>query len=296
MLPRHKKVLIIRCLTEGMSLRAVARIADVSRNTVAKLLADAGRACADFQDKALRNLPCQRIQADEIWNFVYAKQKNVPRAKSAPPEAGDVWTWTTICADTKLVPSWRLGDRSGATALDFMDDLKARLASRVQTYHGRAPCLSGGSWGGVRGRRGLRHAGEAVRQGGRRAEPGDALQPVRVYGNQDGDHFERDPDEDHISTSYMERQNLTMRMSIRRFTRLTNAFSKRLEYLSASVAIHFMHYNFCRIHQTPRVTPAMEVGVTARLREIGDIVDLVEAAAPKPNRPASYRKRGEISN
>ena len=225
-----------------MSIRSVARIANVSRNTVAKLLADAGKACANYQDKALRNLPCKRIQADEIWSFVYAKAKNVARAKNAPPEAGDVWTWTAICADTKLVPSWRLGDRSGATALDFMDDLKGRLANRVQlTTDGHRAYL------------------EAV-------------------------------EED------VERQNLTMRMSMRRFTRLTNAFSKRLEYLSASVALHFMHYNFCRIHKTLRVTPAMEAGVTDRLWEIGDIVDMVEADAAKPNRPATYEKRGLISN
>lgn len=294
-LPRHKKVLIIRCLTEGMSLRAVARIADVSRNTVAKLLADAGAACADFQDKALRNLPCRRIQADEIWSFVYAKAKNVHRAKSAPPEAGDVWTWTAICADTKLVPSWRLGDRSAGTALDFMDDLKGRLANRVQlTTDGHRAYL------------------EAVEEafgadvdyamlvklygkGGDERNPDTRYSPSECIGTK-REVIEGDPDDKHISTSYVERQNLTMRMSMRRFTRLTNAFSKRLEYLSASVALHFMHYNFCRIHQTLRVTPAMEAGVTDRLWEIGDIVDLVEAAAPKPNRPATYRKHGEISN
>lgn len=131
-LPRHAKILIIRCLVEGMSLRSIARTAEVSRSTVAKLLVDAGKACAEYQDTALRNLPCKRIQCDEIWSFVYAKEKNVPRAKSAPPEAGDVWTWTAMCADTKLVPSWRLGDRSGATAAEFIADLRNRLANRVQ--------------------------------------------------------------------------------------------------------------------------------------------------------------------
>ena len=132
-LPRHTRILIIRCLVEGMSLRSVARIADVSRNTVAKLLADAGKVCAEYQDETLRNLPCERIQCDEIWSFIYAKEKNVPRAKSAPPDAGDVWTWAAICADTKLVPSWRLGDRSGDTAFDFIADLRSRLAKRVQS-------------------------------------------------------------------------------------------------------------------------------------------------------------------
>ena len=294
-LPRHTKVLIIRCLTEGMSIRSVARTADASRNTLVKLLADAGRACADYQDRTLRNLPCERIQADEIWSFVYAKAKNVPRAKNAPPEAGDVWTWTAICTDTKLVPSWRLGDRSAATALDFMDDLKGRLASRVQlTTDGHRAYL------------------EAVEEafgadvdyamlvklygkGGDERNPDTCYSPSECIGTRT-EIIEGDPDGAHISTSYVERQNLTMRMSMRRFTRLTNAFSKRLEYLSYSVALHFMNYNFVRIHKTLRVTPAMAAGVTDRLWDVGDIVDLVEAAAPKPNRPATYKKRGEISN
>ena len=296
-LPHHKRVLIIRCLVEGMSLRAVARTAEVSRDTVAKLLVDAGKACADYQDEALRNLPCKRIQCDEIWSFVYAKQNTVPRAKSAPPEAGDVWTWTALCADTKLVPSWRLGDRSGATAADLMDDLRSRLANRVQlTTDGHRAYL------------------EAV-EDAFGAEI-DYAMLVKIYGKGDGTDrstearysppacigtrthvVQGQPDTDLVSTSYVERQNLTMRMSMRRFTRLTNAFSKRLEYLGHSVALHFMYYNFCRIHQTLRITPAMAAGVTEQLWEIGDIVDLMEAAAPRPNRPATYRKRGAgISN
>ena len=131
-LPLQARKLIIRCLVEGQSIRATARTADVSKNTVVKLLIDAGKVCADYQDKALRHLPCQRIQVDEIWSFIYAKEKSVSRAKSAPAEAGDVWTWTAICADSKLVPSWRVGDRSGLTAIEFMDDLRPRLANRVQ--------------------------------------------------------------------------------------------------------------------------------------------------------------------
>ena len=216
------------------------------------------------------------------------------RAKSAPPEAGDVWTWTAICADTKLVPSWRLGDRSGATALDFRDDLKGRLANRVQlTTDGHRAYL------------------EAVEEafgadvdyamliklygkGGGDASPETRYSPSECIGTR-MEVVEGNPDEAHVSTAYVERQNLTMRMSMRRFTRLTNAFSKRLEYLSCSAALHFMHYNFCRIHKTLRVTPAMEAGVTDRLWEIGDIVDMLDAAAPKPNRPATYRKREEIS-
>ena len=296
-LPRHKKVLILRCLVEGMSLRSVARTAEVSRDTVAKLLADAGKACADYQDEALRNLPCKRIQCDEIWSFIYAKQNTVPRAKAAPPEAGDVWTWTAMCADTKLVPSWRLGDRSGATAADLMDDLRSRLASRVQlTTDGHKAYL------------------EAVEDAF--GIDVDYAMLVKIYGKSEGADrrtearyspptcigtrtqlIQGKPDADLVSTSYVERQNLTMRMSMRRFTRLTNAFSKRLEYLEHSVALHFMYYNFCRIHQTLRITPAMAAGVTDQLWEIGDIVNLVEAAAPKPKRPVTYRKRSvRISN
>ena len=295
-IPRHKKILIIKCLVEGMSLRSVARIADVSRNTVAKLLIDAGKACADYQDQTLRNLPCKRIQCDEIWSFVYAKERNVPRAKSAPPEAGDVWTWTAMCADTKLVPSWRLGDRSGATAADLMDDLRGRLASRVQlTTDGHRAYLEAveDAFGAD-----VDYAMLVKIYG--KGEPGRTAEarysPTECIGTRTA-LITGDPDDAHVSTSYIERQNLTMRMSMRRFTRLTNAFSKRLEYLAHSVALHFMYYNFCRIHQTLRITPAIAAGVTIQLWEIGDIVGLVEAAVQKPNRPAIYKKRDvAISN
>ena len=287
--------IIIRCLVEGQSIRATARTAEVSKNTITKLLIDAGKACAAYQDKVLRGLPCTRVQCDEIWSFVYAKEKNVRRAKSAPPEAGDVWTWTAVCADTKLVPSWRVGDRSGATALDFMDDLKGRLANRVQlTMDGHRAYL------------------EAVEEafgadvdyamliklygkGGDEASPETRYSPSERTGTKT-EIIKGAPDGEHISTSYVERQNLTMQMSMRPFTRLTNAFSKKVENHAHAVALHFMYYNFCRIHQTLRVTPAMEAGVTDRLCEIGDIVDMVEATAPKPKRPATYKKRGEISN
>ena len=289
-LPKHKKALILRCLIEGNSIRSTARIADVSRNTVAKLLADAGRACSDHQDQALRGLTCRRIQVDEAWSFVYAKQKNVPRAKSAPPEAGDVWTWVAIDADTKLVPSWCVGDRTSATGIVLMDDLRSRLANRVQlTTDGHRAYLEAveGAFGGDI----------------------DYAMLVKIYGPSEGSTptetrysppsckgtkravIYGDPDADHVSTSYVERQNLTMRMGMRRFTRLTNAFSKKLESHVNALALHYMHYNFVRIHQSLRVTPAMEVGVTDRLWEISDIVDLVDAAAPKPNRPRTYKRR-----
>ncbi len=280
--------LIIRCLVEGQSIRATARTADVSKNTVSKLLIDAGKACADYQDKALRDLPCKRIQVDEIWSFIYAKEKNVARAKSAPPEAGDVWTWTAIDAETKLVPSWRVGDRSGETAIDFMDDLRSRLANRVQlTSDGHKPYLEAveGAFGG----------------------DVDYAQLVKIYGKaKDGEKryspptcigarkrsVEGKPDPAHVSTSYVERNNLTMRMSMRRFTRLTNAFSKKIENHTHSVALHFMYYNFCRQHKSLEgISPAMAAGVTERLWDIEDIVRIIDGAAQKPAPRGSYKKR-----
>ncbi|MXY56990.1 MAG: IS1 family transposase [Gammaproteobacteria bacterium] len=294
-LPTHKKVLILKCLTEGMSVRATARIADVSRVTATKLLVDAAKVCADYQDRTLRDLKCNRIQVDEAWCFIYAKQKNVARAKSAPREAGDVWTWVAIDADTKLVPAWRVGDRSGMTAIDLMDDLRSRLRNRVQlTTDGHRAYLEAveGAFGGdvdyamlIK----LYGATPGNSQPETRYSPGECIgiEKHRIEGN---------PDPRHVSTSYVERQNLTMRMSMRRFTRLTNAFSKKLENHAHAVALHYMVYNFCRIHQSLRVTPAMAAGVTDRLWEIGDIVRMVEEAAPKPGPRGPYKKRASNSN
>ena len=287
--PKARK-LIIRCLVEGQSIRATTRTAEVSKNTVAKLLIDAGKACADYQDGVLRDLPCKRIQVDEIWSFIYAKEKNVARAKSAPPEAGDVWTWTAIDAETKLVPSWRVGDRSGETAIDFIDDLRSRLANRVQlTSDGHKAYLEAieGAFGG----------------------DVDYAQLIKLYGSEGGvssdkryspaectgtrkRRVEGSPDPKHVSTSYVERNNLTMRMSMRRFTRLTNAFSKKIDNHIHSVALHFMYYNFCRQHKSlDGISPAMAAGVTGRLWDIEDIVRLVDEAAPKPGPRGPYKKR-----
>ena len=288
-LPRLKKTLILKCLVEGNSIRATSRLAEVSKNTVTKLLIDAGKGCADYQDEALRDLPCRRLEMDEIWSFVYAKERNVPRAKSAPRAAGDVWTWTAICADTKLVPSWRIGDRSGMTAIDFVDDLRGRLANRVQlSSDGHRAYLEAveGAFGGD-----VDYA-QVIKQYGKAPGVDDETRYSRaVCTSVEKKRIEGNPDMALANTSYAERQNLTMRMSMRRFTRLTNAFSKKVENHGHAVALHFMHHNFCRIHQTLKVTPAMAAGVTDKLWSVEDIVDVVDAAAPKPNRPKTYRKR-----
>jgi IS1 family transposase len=287
-LPLAKRVQILSMLCEGSSMRTVSRVCDVSFNTVAKLLIDAGKVCAAFHDEKVRNVNATRVQVDEIWSFTYAKQKNVAKAKKAPAEAGDTWTWTAIEADTKLIVSYLVGGRDGEYALAFMDDLRARLANRVQlTSDGHKAYL------------------EAV-EGAFGADI-DYAQLVKLYGNAPEnlkgryspaectgarkEIIEGNPDWDHVSTSYAERQNLSMRMHMRRFTRLTNAFSKRVENHFYALAIYFVFYNFVRIHKTLRVTPAMAAGVTDNLWSMEDVAELVEAAAPKPGRPKTYKKR-----
>ncbi len=270
-LDHAKRVQIINLLVEGNSMRATARIADVAFNTVAKLFIDTAKVCADYQDKAFRNLGCKRLQLDEIWSFVYAKQKNVPDEKVG--KAGDVWTWVAIDADSKLVPTWRIGSRDARTACDFVEDLARRLVNRVQiTADGHPPYIQAveGAFGGdVDFAQLVKIYGDPGEGRHRRYSPPVCINAVKskVIGN---------PDMCCVSTSYIERQNLTMRMSIRRFTRLTNAFSKKIENHAHSVALHYMLYNFVRIHKTLRVTPAMAAGVTDRLWTVDDIVTLVE--------------------
>ncbi len=271
-LNKSKRTQIISALVEGNSLRATARMCGINVNTVMWLLEDIGRVCADYQDRVLRNLKCKRVQCDEIWSFVYAKEKNVPSDKKGQFGYGDVWTWVAIDADTKLVPSFMVGNRDLRSAKMFIDDLAGRLANRVQLTTD-----------------GLRAYLEAV-EGAFGADI-DYAQLVKIYGaSQEEVRYspaeclgcERravtgKPDPKHISTSYSERQNLTMRMQIRRFTRLTNAFSKKVENHAYHVALHYMHYNFCRVHTTLRVTPAMEAGITDHVWGIGEIVDLLES-------------------
>ncbi|WP_439925701.1 IS1 family transposase [Nitrobacter sp. JJSN] len=271
-LDRKTRAQILHLLCEGQSIRAVTRLTGCSKNTVAKLLVEAGHACAAYQDKALRNLTCQRIQMDEIWSFVYAKAANVKGAKAAPETAGDVWTWTAIDADSKLIVSWLLGARDMDAALAFTADLRSRLTNRVQlTSDGHRPYLT--AVDAVFGDD-VDYA-MLVKLYGADPQAEVRYSPAKCIGAEKKPKI-GNPDSKHISTSYVERSNLTMRMHMRRFTRLTNAFSKKVENHAAAIALHTMYYNFVRIHQTLKVTPAMAAGVTDKLWEVSDIVEMLE--------------------
>ena len=271
-LSRKERAQILHLLCEGNSIRAVTRLTGASKNAVSKLMVDAGKAAAWYQDRVFRNLTCKRIQVDEIWAFVYAKQKNVPTAKKAPPQAGDVWTWTAIDADTKLIPSWFVGGRDSDAAMIFMDDLASRLANRVQlTSDGHRAYLEAveDAFGSDIDYAMLVKLYGPSGEGEKRYSPAECIGAVkhRIEGN---------PDPKHVSTSFAERSNFTVRMHTRRFTRLTNAFSKKVENHAHSVALFAMYYNFVRIHKTLRTTPAMAAKVTDRLWEVGDIVNVLE--------------------
>jgi len=281
-LDREARTRILHLLCEGQSIRAVTRLTGASKNTVTKLVVDAGHACTEYQDRVLRNLTSKRVQVDEIWNFVYAKNDNVKEAKSPPPEAGDVWTWTAIDADTKLLVSWLVADRSSDSGCVFMEDLSDRLANRIQlTSDGHRAYLVAvdDAFGDNIDYAMLQKIYGADPVGEKRYSPARCIGAQRrvITGN---------PDESKISTSFAERQNLTMRMHMRRFTRLTNAFSKKLENHACAVALHAMYYNFVRLHQTLKVTPAMAAGVTDRLWEMVDVVDVLDAFEAKRKREA----------
>jgi len=268
---KEKQVRIVAALVEGNSLRATARMTDTAINTVIKLLLDLGAACDAYQHKTLVKLPCERVQVDEIWSFVYAKQKNIPANMRGEKGIGDVWTWTAIDADTKLVPSWHVGGRNAEDAAQFISDLASRLAKRVQlTSDGHKPYLQAveGAFGSEIDYAVLIKLYGTDPNGEKRYSP-------PVCTGTETDVVTGNPDPKHISTSYVERQNLTMRMSMRRFTRLTNAFSKKVENHIAAVALHFMHYNFCRIHKTLRVTPVMEAGVADHVWSIEELVGML---------------------
>ena len=271
-LTNDKQLAVVAALVEGNSIRATVRMTGVAKNTVVKLLVDLGEACARYHDEHVRNVTAQRVQVDEIWSFCYAKQKNVPAAMRGQYGYGDVWTWTAIDADSKLIVSYMAGLRDAGYAHEFLSDLRKRLASRVQLtsdglrlYFVAVPEVFG----------------EAI----------DYAMLVKVYGPDPGaekryspavciatrqEALIGNPEQKHVSTSFVERQNLTMRMGMRRFTRLTNGFSKKIENQEAAIALHFMHYNFCRIHQTLRVTPAMQAGLSDHAWEISELIALLD--------------------
>lgn len=274
-LPIQKRVQIINLLVEGNSLRSTSRIADVSINTVTKLLVDVGRACEKFHNDMVKGIKAERVQADEIWSFVYAKDKNASDEMKADGTAGDVWTWTALDADSKLIVSWYVGNRDAESAHEFMYDVASRLSNKVQlTTDGHHAYL------------------EAVDDAFHLDI--DFAQLVKIYGssNEGTGHEKKyspaqctgikkkiisgEPNEKFISTSYVERQNLTMRMHMRRFTRLTNAFSKKIENHCHAIALHFVYYNFVKIHKSLRVPPAMQAGLIKRLMSIEDIVKLTD--------------------
>jgi IS1 family transposase len=272
-----KRAQILSCLVEGNSIRSTVRMTGAAKNTVVKLLAEVGKACAEYQDKALRNLPCKNIQCDEIWSFCYSKEKNVPAELKGTYGYGDVWTWTAICADTKLIPCWLVANRSVDAATIFMEDLASRLKNRVQlTTDGHKAYLQAteNAFGGnidyamlvkVYG-----NENDSQDKSARKYSPPKCtdIKKVLISGNPNGRL---------VSTSFAERQNLNMRMSMRRFTRLTNAFSKKVDNLEAAVALHFMYYNFCQIHKSLRVTPAMEAGIADHVWSLEEIVKLADA-------------------
>jgi IS1 family transposase len=273
-LTHDKRVQLVNCLIEGCSIRATVRMTGAAKKTVMRFLVEIGEVCADYQDRALRNLSCSRVQLDELWGFNYCKQKNVTEDIAANiPGAGDVWLWVAIDAETKLVPCWRLGDRNAGTAYDFVRDLAARLSNRIQlTSDGHRAYL------------------EAVESAF--GSEVDYAMLVKLYGNdrESETHYSPAecigcraipvigrPDANHISTSFVERQNWSVRTAMRRYTRLSNGFSRKIENHAAAIALNYFAYNFIKIHRTLRVTPAMAAGVTDRLWDASDLVGLLEA-------------------
>jgi IS1 family transposase len=268
----EKRTQIVGLLVEGNSLRAISRLADVSINTVTKLLVDLGTACQTYHDENVHDVKTKRVQCDEIWSFVYAKEKNLPEELQGKFGVGSVWTWVALDSDSKLAISWLVGNRDAEYAKIFMEDVASRLKNRVQLTTD-----------------GLKAYLEAVEENF--GSEIDFAQLIKMYGKSlDGEHryspaectgihkevIAGYPNKKHISTSHIERQNLTMRMNMRRFTRLTNAFSKKVENHAHAIALHFMYYNFVRIHKTLRVTPAMEAGLTKKLWTIEDLARLLD--------------------
>jgi len=272
-LSTQERARIIGALVEGNSIRSTVRMTGFAKNTVTKLLVELGAACSEYQDRTLRNLPCSRLQCDEIWAFCYAKEKNVPEEHEGERGYGDVWTWTAICADTKLVPCWLVGDRTTADAQAFIADLASRLANRVQlTTDGLKMYLTAidAAFGSE-----IDYA-MLVKLYGTDPESERRYSPARCIGVESA-VITGSPDPAHVSTSYVERQNLTMRVGMRRFTRLTDAFSKKVENLAHAVSLHYMHYNFGRVHKTFGLAPAMAAGVADHKWTLEEIAGLLES-------------------
>ncbi|MCY4592817.1 MAG: IS1 family transposase [Alphaproteobacteria bacterium] len=290
-LPLKTRSLILKMLCEGQSMRATARLADVSYNTVAKLLVDAGKVCADLHDELVQDVTASRIQCDEVWSFTYARQRNVAKAKATADEAGDTWTWTALDSGSKLLVSWLVGGRDGEYAIEFMDDLRGRLANRVQlTTDGHKAYLEAveGSFGGdVDYAKLIKLYGEPTGQEGHERK----YSPSECTGTRKR-RVEDLPAQAYVSTSHVERQNLTMWM--RRFTRPTNAFSKKFENHMHMVALYTVWYNFIRIHKSLRVTPAMAAGLSETVRDMDDLVRIMDERASKPGPRGPYKK--QISN
>ena len=288
-LPNTKRIQILSMLVEGSSMRTISRIAGVSINTVTKLLVEAGQACEAFHDEKVRNVHAKRVQCDEIWSFCYAKQKNVKAAKATPEDAGDLWTWTALESESKMILSWMVGDRDAGYATEFMRDLESRLATRIQlTTDGHRAYLEAveDAFGNnIDYAQLVKLYGESSELGPeRKYSPSvcNGARKHRVQGN---------PDKQHVSTSHVERHNLTMRMSLRRFTRLTNAFSKKIDNHCHALALYFVFYNFVKIHKSLRVTPAMQVGLEEQAWEMEDILALIDALKPTPKKRGPYKKR-----
>lgn len=273
-LSTDKRAAVLRCLIEGNSVLSTSRITGATKNTVIKVMAQAGEACSAYMDKAMVNLPCKTLQLDEIWSFVGCKEATKKKAKGQHP--GDVWTWTSICADTKLIPCWRVGDRSGQTAFAFCADLGKRFSGHVHVTsdgHGAYRWAIGANFSDV-----------------------DYAQLVKIYGKNEQGHdvcigtrkeaVLGQPDMDLVSTSYVERSNLTIRMTNRRFTRLTNAYSKKLENHCHMLAVSFMHYNFCRKHSAIKATPAQAAGIADHAWSLAEVVEMVDAYYAEQERQA----------
>lgn len=291
-LPLAKRIQILAMLVEGVSMRSISRIADVSINTVTKLLAEAGEACLAIHNEHVQNVPSKRIECDEIWSFNYCKQRAVATAKAAPEDAGDVWTWTAIDADSKLIVSYLVGGRDANYATEFMHDLVDRLRNRVQLttdgHRAYFEAVDHAFNGRVDYAQLVKLYGPGVEGHGHYSPPQCIGTRQRVVSGM--------PKGEHISTSYVERQNLTMRMSMRRFTRLTNGFSKKLDNHIHALALYFAFYNFCRIHKSLRVSPAMTAGITDRLWSLEDIAGKIDSMAPAPKPRGPYKKRQQLAD